>query len=446
MGQDLWSAPVADVPVHARVRIPGSKSLTARWLVLAAIADAPSTLHGALDSRDTRLMREALTALGVHLRPTGDTLDVQPLPAPADEPATPVTIDTGLAGTVMRFVPLVSALHHGDVTFTGDASALKRPMGPVIGALRALGVQVTERGETGRLPITVHGTGRLEGGRVEIDASASSQFISNLLLVGARCEKDLELVHTGATLPSLPHIEMTCTEADRAKVHITHGQDPAGHHVWRVPVGPVHLSEVTIQPDLSNAGPFLAAALATGGRVRIPDWPLETTQPGDSYRDLLTRMGAEVVRDGTDLLLRGTGRVRGLDADLSAVGELTPTIAALGALADAPSHLRGISHLRGHETDRIHALATELAKLGCRTVEHPDSLEIDPTAGPLHCGVFESYEDHRMATAGAIIGLRVPGVEVVDVATTAKTLPDFVDMWRRMLDPGAADTDRGDPR
>jgi 3-phosphoshikimate 1-carboxyvinyltransferase len=427
-------------PVEARVPVPGSKSLTARWLVLAAIAQGPSVLHGALESRDTRLMREALEALGARFDRTEDALQVRPLPAPSAEPAAPITIHTGLAGTVMRFVPLVAGLHHGDVTFTGDPSALRRPMGPVLAALRGLGVEVTELGEPGHLPLTVHGRGHLRGGRVEIDSSASSQFVSALLLVAARCDQDLEVVHVGTTLPSLPHIEMTRLETERAKVHGNHGIDEKGRHRWNVQAGPVHVGEVGIEPDLSNAGPFLAAAVVTGGTVAIPSWPRETTQPGDAYRGLLTRMGAEVRwgedsdGGGTDLVLRGTGQVHGVDADLSAVGELTPTIAAVAALADGPSHLRGIGHLRGHETDRIHALATELAALGCGTVEHEDSLEIiPPSPHGLHGGVFESYEDHRMATAGAIIGLRVPDVQVVDVATTAKTLPDFVGMWERML-------------
>lgn len=437
---DPWPAPTVGAPVRARVEIPGSKSLTARWLVLAAIADAPSVLHGALASRDTRLMRQALHALGARFEETTEGLHVSPLPAPTTRPAAALTVDVGLAGTVMRFVPLLAGLHHGDVTFTGDPGALVRPMGPVIEALRGLGVEVTEHGEPGRLPLTVHGTGHLRGGRVEIDASASSQFVSNVLLVGARCDQDLTLVHTGRTLPSLPHIEMTRVEADRAKVHVGHEVDEHGHHTWRVPVGPVHVSDVDIEPDLSNAGPFLAAALVTGGSVRIPRWPLETTQPGDSYRELFPAMGGTVTREGSDLVLHGTGAIHGLDADLSAVGELTPTIAAVCALADSPSHLRGIGHLRGHETDRIHALSQELSRLGCGTVEHPDALEIrPPQAGPeaLHGGVFESYHDHRMATAGAIVGLRVPGVRVVDVATTSKTLPDFVGMWTRMLTPGS---------
>lgn len=430
----LWNAPVADQPVDALVRVPGSKSLTARWMLLAAVADAPSCLRGALASRDTRLMRDALERLGVHLSVSDGALHIEPMPEPASgEDAAPVEIHTGLAGTVMRFVPLLAALHRGQVHITGDDAALVRPMHAVISVLRQQGAQVTEHGEAGHLPITVHGTGRLPGGRIEVDASESSQFLSNVLLVAARAEQDVELVHVGETLPSLPHVEMTVETLRTAGVQVEHGRDDQGRHTWRVARGPISGGQVTIEPDLSNAGAFLAAAVVTGGTIAIADWPESTTQPGDSYRELLTRMGAEVWREDDELCVRGTGTIRGIDADMSAVGELVPTIAALCALADSPSRLTGVAHLRGHETDRLKALATELTKVGAQTRELPDGLEIVP--GPLRGSVFETYEDHRMATAGAIIGLRVPGVQIVDVGTTQKTLPDFVGMWLSMLHP-----------
>ncbi|NMA75641.1 MAG: 3-phosphoshikimate 1-carboxyvinyltransferase [Actinomycetales bacterium] len=436
MSEVLWNAPVADQPVDALVRVPGSKSLTARWMLLAAAADEPSVLRGALVSRDTRLMRDALERLGAVLEVKDGSLHVTPLPPPAEHPAEPVEIHTGLAGTVMRFVPMLAALHHGDVRFTGDDAALARPMDAVVEVLRQQGVEVTEHGEPGRLPLTVHGTGRLRGGRVEVDASASSQFVSNALLVAARAEQDLELVHVGEALPSLPHIEMTLDTLRQAGVDASHQVDEQGRHSWSVRHGEIRPVQVTIEPDLSNSGPFLAAAMVTAGTIAVDDWPETTTQPGDSYRDLLTRMGAEVWREDESICVRGTGTIRGIEADMSAVGELVPTMSALCALADSPSRLTGVAHLRGHETDRLKALATELSKLGARTVELEDGLEIHP--GPLEGAVFESYEDHRMATAGAIIGLRVPNLRVVDIGTTQKTLPDFVGMWLAMLHPEPA--------
>ncbi|MGO1259120.1 MAG: 3-phosphoshikimate 1-carboxyvinyltransferase [Brachybacterium sp.] len=432
----LWNAPVADEPVDALVRVPGSKSLTARWMLLAAAADEPSTLRGALVSRDTRLMRDALERLGAVLVVQDGSLQVTPLPPPAEHPADPIEIHTGLAGTVMRFVPMLAALHHGDVRFTGDDAALQRPMDAVIDALRQQGVEITEHGQPGHLPLTVHGTGRLRGGRIEVDASASSQFVSNVLLVAARAETDVELVHVGQVLPSLPHIEMTLETMRQAGIQASHRIDDQGRHSWSVSAGPIRPVQVSIEPDLSNSGPFLAAAMVTGGTIAVDDWPETTTQPGDAYRELLSRMGGEIWREDETLCVKGTGKIRGIDADMSAVGELVPTMAALCALADSPSRLTGVAHLRGHETDRLKALATELSKIGARTVELEDGLEIHP--GPLHGEVFESYEDHRMATAGAIIGLRVPDLRVVNIGTTQKTLPDFVGMWLAMLHPEPA--------
>ncbi|AXK45420.1 3-phosphoshikimate 1-carboxyvinyltransferase [Brachybacterium saurashtrense] len=435
-GEVLWNAPVADHPVDALVRVPGSKSLTARWMLLAAAADEPSVLRGALVSRDTRLMRDALERLGAVLEVADGALHVTPLPPPAEHPAEPLEIHTGLAGTVMRFVPILAALHHGDVRFTGDDAALLRPMHAVVDALRQQGVEVTEHGEPGHLPLTVHGTGRLPGGRIALDASASSQFVSNVLLVAARAESDLELAHVGSTLPSLPHIDMTVQTLREAGVEASHHVDADGRHTWTVRRGEIRPVSVGIEPDLSNAGPFLAAAMVTGGTIAVDDWPETTTQPGDAYRDLLARMGGEVWREGRALCVRGSGEIHGIEADMSAVGELVPTIAALCALADSPSRLTGVAHLRGHETDRLKALAAELTKVGAHTVELEDGVEIHP--GPLTGAVFESYEDHRMATAGAILGLRVPDLRVVDIGTTQKTLPDFVGMWLSMLHPEPA--------
>lgn len=432
-GRVEWGALLADGPLSAMVRVPGSKSLTARWLVLAAVADEPSQIRGALSSRDTRLMRDALEQLGAVIESEQDEeiLRVMPLPPSSEHRADPIEIHAGLAGTVMRFVPPVAALRNGDVRITGDEAALRRPMGPVIDALRALGVEVTEEGEPARLPITIHGTGAIRGGRVEIDASASSQFVSNLLLIGARADADLELVHVGESLPSLPHIEMTLATLRQAGVEARHRIDEDGRHAWIVRRGQILPGSVVIEPDLSNAGPFLAAPMIAGGSVGVIGWPESTTQAGDAFRGLLAAMGAEVFREDDAIVVTGTGHLRGIDVDMSAHGELVPTIAALAALADSPTRIRGVAHLRGHETDRLHALATELTKLGAATVETADGLEITP--GELVGTAFETYEDHRMATAGAIIGLRVPDMRVVDVQTTQKTLPDFVGMWLAML-------------
>jgi 3-phosphoshikimate 1-carboxyvinyltransferase len=420
-----WPAPTAAEPVEATVALPGSKSLTNRYLVLAAVAEEPSRLRAPLRSRDTTLMAAAVGALGTQVEDagSGDWL-ITP-----GELRGPATIDVGLAGTVMRFLPPVAALAVGDVAFDGDPRARDRPMAPIVQALRDLGV-VVDDGGTGRLPFTVRGSGTVRGGTIEVDASASSQFVSALLLAGPRFQEGLTVRHVGPPIPSEPHVSMT-VEALRDVGVVVDDSEPA---VWRVEPGRVGGLDVQVEPDLSNAGPFLAAAVVTGGRVRVPGWPQYTTQAGDELRDLLDQMGAEVSLDRDGLTVTGSGEFYGIDADLHSAGELTPVVAALAALADSPSHLHGIEHLRGHETDRLKALATELNRLGGDVTETQDGLVITPA--PLHGGLFRTYHDHRLATAAAVLGLRVPGVVVENVGTTAKTLPGFTGLWTQMLAGG----------
>jgi 3-phosphoshikimate 1-carboxyvinyltransferase len=419
--EDPWPAPRATAPVDATVSLPGSKSLTNRALVLAALAEGPSVVRRALRSRDTELMARALTALGSRVDTSGDDWTVTPGSSAGDQ-----VVDCGLAGTVMRFVPPVAALSEGAVTFDGDPHARTRPMTGVVGALRALGVRV-EDDDRGTLPFTVVGTGRVAGGTVTIDASASSQFVSALLLAGARYEEGVEVRHEGGPVPSLPHIDMTVDQLRRRGVTV----HTDGASSWRVRPGPVGAVDTDIEPDLSNAAPFLAAALVTGGRVTVRDWPERTTQAGDALRSILTAMGASVDLDADGLTVRGTGQITGVDLDLHDVGELTPAVAALCLLADGPSRLRGIAHIRGHETDRISALAREFGGLGGDVDETEDGLLIRPAR--LRGGTFHTYADHRMAHAAVIVGLAVDGVLVENVATTAKTFPGFAEAWAELL-------------
>lgn len=429
-----WPAPFADRPVDATVTVPGSKSLTNRYLVLAALADGPSRLRAPLHSRDSALMVEALRTLGATVTEVegdgeyGPDLEIVPAPGgPSAPDLGSVSVDCGLAGTVMRFVPPLAALARGVIAFDGDPHARVRPMGPVIDALRALGVGLTspDGGAPRSLPFTVHGTGEVRGGHVAVDASGSSQFVSALLLAGARFTDGLHLEHIGGPVPSLDHISMTVEVLRGVGVEV---DDTVPHH-WVVAPGPIRAFDVRIEQDLSNAGPFLAAALATRGTVRVPNWPEHTTQVGDAWREILPRLGAQVSLDAGTLTVRGGERITG--ADLADTSELAPTVAALCALADSPSRLTGIAHLRGHETDRLAALVAEITRLGGDAEETDDGLVIRPA--PLHGGVVRSYADHRMATAGAILGLAVPGVEVEDIATTSKTMPEFPQMWERML-------------
>ncbi len=427
MSIPLWSAPVADGPVAATVSVPGSKSASNRALILAALADGPSRILGLLDARDTQLMMDGLRMLGVDVQvserdATGNlTVDITP-----HFMTGPAAIDVGLAGTVMRFLPPLASLAHGEITFDGDAHARKRPMATVIESLKELGAKVYDRGN-GRLPFMIEATGELTGGEVVVDASKSSQFISGLLLSAARFNAGVTVHHVGPPVPSMPHIEMTIAMLAEHGVRVRRD----GASIWHVDPQNVAALDRHIEPDLSNAAPFQAAALVTGGSVTVRDWPEQTTQPGDLLRDIWSAMGASVNHHTGDLTVTAGSTLTGVDLDLSSAGEVAPTVAAVAALAGSPSTLRGIAHLRGHETDRLAALTTEINGLGGDVEEIEDGLIIRPR--PMHGGVFHTYDDHRMATAGAIIGLVVPGVEVENIETTDKTLPDFAQRWKSLL-------------
>lgn len=438
-----WEAPVPEGTLDAVVPLPGSKSLTGRELILSALADGPGVLRAPLRSRDAELMTEALRSLGTGIaaEPRGDGRDDDLRIVPATELSGSTSIDCGLAGTVMRFVPPVAALALGPTAFDGDPYARKRPMRPVLDALRSLGADIADDGR-GALPFTVHGTGSLRGGRVELDASLSSQFVSGLLLSAARFDEGVHVVHTGDRLPSVPHIEMTL---DVLRARGVEADSPASGE-WRVAPGPIAAREVEIEPDLSNAAPFLAAALAVGGRVTVPGWPASTTQVGDQLRELLPAFGGEVSLDGDRLTVSGDGVLRGVELHVPEAGELAPTLVGLAALAamprpdgtpGEPSTITGIGHIRHHETDRIAALVAEIRGLGGDADELEDGIVVRPAA--LQAGLWHAYADHRMATTGALIGILVPGVQVDDIDSTSKTLPQFTQLWERMLGSGTAD-------
>jgi len=415
---DPWPAPRATGPVSAVVSLPGSKSQTNRALVLGALADAPSVVRRPLTSRDTTLMRAGLRGLGCEIDGHDDAWTLTPGPLGG-----PVEVDCGLAGTVMRFLPPVAGLAAGPVGFDGDPHMRRRPVGPVLEALRTLGVDVEGVG----LPFTVHGRGSVRGGTVVVDASASSQFVSALLIAAARFDQGVDVRHDGKPVPSLPHIEMTVAMLREHGVEV----DDADANRWTVAPGPVTAVDRSIEPDLSNAAPFLALAAITGGEVTVRDWPRSTTQAGDALREILALMGCSVDLSDDGLRVRGGDGLAGVDLDLRDAGELAPAVAALAALAGSPSHLRGIGHIRGHETDRLAALARELGSLGADVTEHADGLSFRPAT--LHGGLFHTYADHRMAHAGVIVGAAVDDVLIENVTTTGKTFPDFAGFWAALL-------------
>ena len=413
--------------------VPGSKSQTNRALVLSALAatnGGVSTISGALRSRDTDLMIGALEALGLRVEGPADELEVSGTIAPPPD----TRIDCGLAGTVLRFVPPLAALGLAAVTFDGDEQARVRPIAPLLNALRGLGVDIDGDG----LPFRVHGAGSVAGGAVEIDASASSQFVSGLLLAGASFTDGLIVQHSGPALPSAPHIAMTVAMLRQAGVDVDSDAQAAPDR-WQVRHGVVAARHWQIEPDLSNAVPFIAAAVVSAGTVRITGWPAASIQPAEAILGILRQMNSVVDQSDSYLEVRGPQSYGGFDVNLRDVGELTPAVAVLAALATpgSVSRLSGVAHLRGHETDRLAALRTEINQLGGDCRETIDGLQI--TATPLRPGIWRSYADHRMATAGAIVGLRVAGVEVEDIATTAKTLPQFPRLWTDMLAESSGD-------
>ena len=426
-----WSAPfrsglsAASVPINAKVSVPGSKSATNRALILAAISKTPSVLRKPLFSRDTDLMVKGLRSLGckiVEIK-TSEGFDYHVTPR---QLTGPIQIDVGNAGTVMRFLPPIAAMATGLIYFDGDARSHERPLEPVIKALEQLGVSI-EHGNKYRLPLTLNGSGHVKGGEVEIDASASSQFVSALLLLGPATDNGITVKHIGKSLPSLPHIEMTIQMLKQFGAVVE-----VDKNIWSVKSGSLTGQDLTIEPDLSNAAPFMAAAMICGGSVEILDWPKSTTQPGDQLRNIFASMGARIEQTGEGLKISAGSAINGIDIDLHDVGELTPSIAAVAALASSQSTLRGIAHLRLHETDRLAALANEINNLGGDVTEGPGELLIKP-AKLAASQIFKSYEDHRMATAGAIIGLAVKDLSVENIETTKKTLSDFPGMWQEML-------------
>lgn len=417
-----WTAPTASDPVSTTLHLPGSKSLTARALVLSGLATGPSTLARPLRARDTELMADGLRAMGVHMSISDDERWlVRPHPL-----AGPAHVDVGLAGTVMRFLPPVAGLADGQITFDGDPQARLRPLGPLLDALSRLGVRITTP-PTGSLPLTVLGGGQIRGGEVVIDASASSQLVSGLLLAAPHFDRGVVVRHVGPPVPSAPHLRMTVHMLRSAGAAV----DDTAADVWTVEPGPLAGRGWEIEPDLSGAVPFFAAALVTGGEVTVTGWPGGSVQPVERLRELLQAMGGEVSLSTAGLTVRGTGALHGLAADLSDVSELTPALTALAMLADSPSRFTGIAHIRGHETDRITSLAREFTALGADLTEFHDGLAIRPR--PLRSGVFETYHDHRMAHAAAITGLAVPGIELSDVACTSKTMPEFPALWSAMV-------------
>src|SRR6478736_2109666 len=437
-----WASPAAAGPVSARVRLPASKSITNRALVLAALGDGPAVIANPLRARDTALAADALRALGSEITERSEITESRTdwVIAPGQpSPGSAVSVDVGNAGTVMRFVPGVAALTSAVVAFDGDERARQRPVGPILAALREVGARIEDGGRAA-VPFTVHGRGTVRGGTVVLDASGSSQLVSGLLLAAPRFDEGIEVRHEGPPVPSAPHIAMTVRMLRAAGASVEElGSGASGRpDAWRVRPGRLNLGSVTVEPDLSNAGPFLAAALVTGGTITVPDWPRDSLQAAGEILDVLGQMGARHSVGPDGLTISGTGRIHGVTADLRDVAELAPVLTAAATVAESPSVFTGLAHTRAHETDRLAALAKEINALGGDITELPDGLRIRPR--PLRAeaagGSFGTYDDHRMVMAAAVLGLAVPGLRVAGAQTVAKTFPDFMAVWASM--PGLA--------
>jgi 3-phosphoshikimate 1-carboxyvinyltransferase len=442
MESGRWTAPAAHGPVSARLRLPGSKSITNRALVLAALSAAPSAVRGPLKARDTTLATGALRVLGCEILDSGTDLTVSPGSLPADSS---VSVDVGNAGTVMRFLPAVAALQNASAAFDGDPRARERPVGAILTALRELGADIDDGGR-GALPFTVHGSGAVRGGTVTLDASGSSQLVSGLLLAAPRFTEGVEVRHSGPPVPSLPHIEMTLRMLQIAGAEVSASSSSGGGDrpdTWRVRPGELNLGDFTVEPDLSNAGPFLAAALVTGGSVTLPDWPRDSLQASGAILSVLTEMGASCTLGAGGLTVTGSGTVNGIKADLRDIPELCLPLTSVAALASGPSEFTGVGHTRAQETDRLAAIAKEINALGGDVSERPDGLAVNPRplrAEPGHA--FDSYDDHRMVMAAAVLGLAVPGIEVLNAATVGKTFPSFTSAWAELAEPGTGEEKR----
>jgi 3-phosphoshikimate 1-carboxyvinyltransferase len=435
-----WAVPAATGPVSAAVRLPASKSITNRALVLAALSDGPAWIANPLRARDTLLAADGLRAMGTEITDGGpDSGSGWRVVAGQPAAGSRVSVDVGNAGTVLRFLPAVAALTSAAVYFDGDERIRQRPVGPILAALHRLGARIEDEGR-GAVPFTVLGQGQVRGGAVTLDASSSSQLVSGLLLAAPRFDEGIEIRHEGPPVPSAPHIAMTVRMLRAAGADVTQTESGGSGRPdeWRVRPGRLDLGSVTVEPDLSNAGPFLAAALVTGGTVSVPGWPRDSLQAADPILDALTRMGARCDVGPDGLTISGTGTVRGIDADLRDIAELAPVLTAVAALADAPSVFTGLAHIRRHETDRLAALAKEVNALGGDVTELPDGLQIRPRPLRVHEAdrPFDSYDDHRMVMAAAVLGLVIPGVRVANAATVAKTFPGFTGVWAEMLESG----------
>jgi len=405
-------------PLRAIVRVPGSKSLTNRALVIAALAAGETRITGALESDDTRYMVDALERLGFAIRWDRAAAEIRVAGRDGSIPVEGAELYGGNAGTTVRFLTGLVALGRGRFTIDGDSRMRERPIGDLLDALGALGVSVRSVRHNGCPPVVVEAAG-LEGGEARLSGETSSQFTSSILLVAPCARRDVSLTITGG-LVGEPFVDMTIGLMRRRGVEVLRRGDAISVASGQRYRG----GEIAIEPDATAASYFLAAPVLVGGEVRVRGLGRESLQGDVGFADVLAAMGAEVRFDDESIAVR-RGELRGIDFDFRAISDTFLTAAVLAPFASSPSRIRGIGHTRGQETDRVAAVARELSRLGVRVKETADDLTIEPSR--VRAGEVQTYGDHRMAMSFALIGLRVPGVRIRDPRCVEKTFPDFFD-------------------
>jgi 3-phosphoshikimate 1-carboxyvinyltransferase len=432
----LTVAPLSRPP-RATVRVPGSKSITNRALVLAALAsrDGDGELRGALRSEDTEVMVEALRALGFGVEPEWDAAVVRLRRSGAARviPADAADLFTANSGTSMRFLTALVALGPGRYRLDGVSRMRERPIEDLLAALRQLGVTAESERGNGRPPVLIRSDG-LRGGRVAVRGDVSSQFLSGLLLAAPYAQGDLTIEVQGP-LVSRPYVDLTTGMMRQFGVRL----DDDAPSVFHVPGGQSYCAQAyQVEPDASAASYFWGAAAVTGGEIAVAGLTPRSRQGDVRFVQVLERMGCSVQsQEGTGFLVVRGGPLRGVDEDMNDISDTVMTLAAVACFAQGPTTIRNVAHIRHKETDRLAALAAELRRLGAEVVERPDGLTIRPR--PLRGAAVDTYNDHRMAMSLALVGLRVPGVVINHPACVAKTYPHFFRDLERLRSPGDTD-------
>ncbi|MCC5608992.1 3-phosphoshikimate 1-carboxyvinyltransferase [Nostoc sp. CHAB 5834] len=424
---DTIAIPALNRPVDATVEIPGSKSLTNRALLVAALAQGDSVLENALFSEDSEYFAKCVEQLGIPITLNPHLAQIQVAGRGGDIPAKQADLFVGLAGTAARFISALVALGNGEYRLDGVPRMRERPMGDLLTVLEAGGATINFEGNSGFMPYTVYSR-QFAGGNFRLKANQTSQQLSALLMIAPYAQQDTNIEVEG-TLVSQSYIKMTCRLMADFGVEVIQ----IGDNQFQIKAGQRYQARhYTVEPDASNASYFFAAAAVTGGRVRVKHLTKQSCQGDILWLDVLEQMGCQI-KDSDDYTeVTGPKQLQGIDIDMNDISDLVQTLGAIAPFASSPITIRNVEHIRYKETDRIKAVVTELRRLGVKVEEFPDRLKIEP--GPITPAAIETYHDHRMAMAFAVTGLKVPGIVIKDPGCTAKTFPDYFTRFFQMLE------------